>query len=112
MSSISSLALTSKISSIIFVMMEGSLNNENRETGCNMLMRCSMGFSGYGSHLNRDILIGKYRSNTIYIVIPYTHCVWRILLGILVGYFRYLMKRKFRKGRGERGHVISECKKY
>ena len=32
-----------------------------------MLMRCSMGFTGYESHLNRDILTGKYRSNTIHI---------------------------------------------
>ena len=30
-----------------------------------MLMGCSRGFNGYGSHLNENIVIGKHRSNTI-----------------------------------------------
>ena len=30
--------------------------------GCDML-RCSRDLSGYGRHLNRDALIGKYQSN-------------------------------------------------
>ena len=30
--------------------------------GCDIL-RCSRGLSGYGRHLNRDALIGKYQSN-------------------------------------------------
>ena len=31
------------------------------------------------------------------------HCIWRMHLGILVGFLRYLMKRKFRS---KWGHVL------
>ena len=29
------------------------------------------------------------------------HCIWRMRLGILVGFFRYLMKRKFKSKWGD-----------
>ena len=29
------------------------------------------------------------------------HCIWRMPLGILVGFFRYLMKRKFKSKWGD-----------
>ena len=45
MSSISSLTLISKISSITFVMVEGFSTSENKGRGCDMLM-CSRPFSG------------------------------------------------------------------
>ena len=116
MSSISSLVLTSEISSITFVMVEGSGNNENRETGCDMLMRCSMGFSGYGSHLNGDILIGKYRSNTIYIFcqdgMNNPLCLENSF-GNLDRVFSVFNEEKILENIGGEGeHFISESKKY
>ena len=35
-------------------------------------------------------------------------CIWRMPLGILVGFFGYLMKRKFKSKWG--GHVVSKRK--
>ena len=49
-----------------------------------MLMRCSRSFSEYGSHLNRDILTRKYRSNTINI---YFSGIERLTLCILKNSF-------------------------
>ena len=36
------------------------------------------------------------------------HCIWRMRLGILVEFFRYLMKRKFKSKWGR--HVVSKSK--
>ena len=55
-SSISSLALASKISFIPFAMVKTFWKSENSGRDCDTLM-CSRNFSGLGSHLNGDILI-------------------------------------------------------
>ena len=83
---------------------------EERKRGrvCNMLMRCSRSFSGYGSHLNGDILIGKCRSNFFLEAGMNDPQSLKNSFGNLGRVLPVFNEKKIQEH--IRGHVVSECK--